>query len=462
VFTGATPPAGAVATDLWFNTANGQLYALYNDGSSTQWVSISKVGPKGDAGLPQKVIMSQLAPPSPAVGDLWFNTDKAQLYAWYNDGSSTQWVSISRTGPQGDAGLQGATGPQGVKGDKGDTGAAGATGPVGATGPQGPQGVKGDKGDTGSKGDPTRVITSSTPPGSAVPTDLWFNTTNGQLYAYYNDGNSTQWVSISKVGPIGPQGLPQKVLLSQLAPVSPVVGDLWFNTDTCVLYTWYDDGSSKQWVSISRTGPQGEKGDKGDDSTVPGPIGPQGIQGVKGDKGDTGDKGDKGDQGIQGIQGVQGIQGIQGIQGTANTASVSSIPPTSPVPGDLWFNSINGQLYAWYNDGSSSQWISVSKVGPQGFTGEAAGFATPQITTLPPGTPATVSASGPDHNKQFTFGIPQGDKGDKGDKGAKGDPVTVGTGTVLPLTPDDGDLFYNTTTSKLQIYLTPGGWTNIN
>jgi len=153
------------------------------------------------------------------------------------------------------------------------------------------------------------------------------------------------------------------------------------------------------------------------------------------------------------------------------------------VAGDLWFNTTNGQLYAYYNDGSSTQWISISKVGPvgpvgpqgpigntgpqgpqgiKGDTGAAAGFATPQIITLAPGASATVARSGPDHAAVFTFGIPQGDKGDKGLKGDKGDPVTVGTGNVLPTTPDDGDLFYNTTTNKLQIYLTPGGWTDIN
>jgi hypothetical protein len=100
--------------------------------------------------------------------------------------------------------------------------------------------------------------------------------------------------------------------------------------------------------------------------------------------------------------------------------------------------------------------------GDKGNTGAPAGFGTPQITTLAPSAGATVSRSGPDYAAVFTFGLPQGVKGDTGAKGDKGDPVTVGTGTAKPLTPDDGDLFYDTTTSKLQIYLTVGGWTNIN
>jgi hypothetical protein len=59
-------------------------------------------------------------------------------------------------------------------------------------------------------------------------------------------------------------------------------GDCWFNTDNARLYCWYDDGDSQQWVSISKTGPKGDvgpAGPTGPGSTVPGPQGPQGIPG---------------------------------------------------------------------------------------------------------------------------------------------------------------------------------------
>ena len=39
--------------------------------------------------------------------------------------------------------------------------------------------------------------------------------------------------------------------------------------------------------------------------------------------------------------------------------TMSATPPTTPVAGDLWFNSNKSTLYAFYNDGSSSQWVSV-------------------------------------------------------------------------------------------------------
>lgn len=79
-------------------------------------------------------------------------------------------------------------------------------------------------------------------------------------------------------------------------------------------------------------------------------------------------------------------------------------PPDNPKEGDIWFNPENGQLYVWYVDPNSEQWVSISKSGP-------------------PGNVET---------------------------------------TAQPSPPKEGDLFYNKSTSKLQIYLTVGGWTDIN
>jgi microcystin-dependent protein len=33
------------------------------------------------------------------------------------------------------------------------------------------------------------------------------------------------------------------------------------------------------------------------------------------------------------------------------------IPPTNPEPGELWFDSVSLQLYVWYDDGTSAQWV---------------------------------------------------------------------------------------------------------
>ena len=53
---------------------------------------------------------SDTTPTSPAVGDLWFNTSNGYTYLYYNDGSSSQWVSISNSGA-GAQGVVSATSP---------------------------------------------------------------------------------------------------------------------------------------------------------------------------------------------------------------------------------------------------------------------------------------------------------------------------------------------------------------
>ena len=55
----------------------------------------------------------------------------------------------------------------------------------------------------------------------------------------------------------------------------------------------------------------------------------------------------------------------EGIE-LAQTASVGDNAPTSPDNGDLWWDSSTGQMYIYYVDGSSNQWISISNPGETG------------------------------------------------------------------------------------------------
>lgn len=36
-------------------------------------------------------------------------------------------------------------------------------------------------------------------------------------------------------------------------PANPTAGTFWFNTEEGRLYTWYDDGDSIQWVDVTGT-----------------------------------------------------------------------------------------------------------------------------------------------------------------------------------------------------------------
>lgn len=48
-------------------------------------------------------------------------------------------------------------------------------------------------------------------------------------------------------------------------------------------------------------------------------------------------------------------------------ATIGDTAPGSPSAGDLWWNSANGQMYTYYNDGTSSQWVVANS-----FTGGSA------------------------------------------------------------------------------------------
>ena len=96
----------------------------------------------------------------------------------------------------------------------------------------------------------TNVTVSDTAPSGAVAGDQWFNSTDGSLYVYYNDGSSSQWVGIS-----GPAGASESSGSSVTAYANTAafpssgntVGDFAFASDTKALYNW--DGA--EWDRIN-------------------------------------------------------------------------------------------------------------------------------------------------------------------------------------------------------------------
>jgi len=47
------------------------------------------------AGVPVSVYVADSAPPNPAVGQLWWDSDSGNLFIWFADPDSTQWVQVS-------------------------------------------------------------------------------------------------------------------------------------------------------------------------------------------------------------------------------------------------------------------------------------------------------------------------------------------------------------------------------
>jgi hypothetical protein len=116
-------------------------------------------------------------------------------------------------------------------------------------------------------------------------------------------GSAVTVVSVSGgvgiVSITGGGGGGSQVSVSTVAPSSPTEGDLWYNSNLGRTFVYYDDSSSQQWVDVA-------------------PF----------------------NQG-----------------GTNSTVIVSSSAPTSPVEGQLWYNTILARTFIYYGDGSSSQWV---------------------------------------------------------------------------------------------------------
>ena len=79
------------------------------------------------------------------------------------------------------------------------------------------------------------------------------------------------------------------VTILDTPPVNPAPGELWWESDTGDLYLYYKDADSEQWVTTN-TGGRGDPGDPGDKGQK-GEVGAQGVSGCEGDTRSTGSKG---------------------------------------------------------------------------------------------------------------------------------------------------------------------------
>ena len=64
-----------------------------------------------------------------------------------------------------------------------------------------------------------------------------------------------------------------------------------------------------------------------------------------------------------GVYGSSNGGGIVNNKAAAGIAYISDTAPPYPVPGQMWWHSDTGNLYIYYNDGSSSQWVQINTVG---------------------------------------------------------------------------------------------------
>lgn len=139
-------------------------------------------------------------------------------------------------------------------------------------------------------------------------------------------------------------------------------------------------------------GPQGTTGPTGAASTVTGPTGYTGATGATGPTG-SGATGTTGPTGRTGATGATGRGPFLFYQDTAPLPS----DPRPPLPGDFWYDSLNGRTMIWLDDGTSLQWVAVSIAGPQGATGPTGrtGPTGPTGITGPTGVTGNTGPTGP-------------------------------------------------------------------
>ena len=143
------------------------------------------------------------------------------------------------------------------------------------------------------------VNVGDNPPNTPTPNEgeLWWESDTGDLYIYYNDGDSSQWVMANSGG---------RGLTGDKGEVGP-------------------KGEKGQKGELGNTGSQGDKGEKGAPSTVAGDKGQKGEVGATGSGGSTGSTGDKGQKGEVGATGSGGSTGSAGDKGQKGESGESGM-----------------------------------------------------------------------------------------------------------------------------------------
>ena len=370
------PPGSPSSGDLWWDSDIGELYIYYADGDSNQWVET--------AGGSETVTISDAAPPSPNAGDLWWESDTGTLKIYYSDGDSNQWVDANAGILQSivnywesdnvgihtiaSVGIGSTTAQAGYKlvvgGDALVTGiltvgqstltldGSNNTVQVGTALTLGhTQGIQFHTQNLHSEGFEVNNVNAS---GIVTATDgldgIGIHSAGVSIHAgiitslnFIGAGNTFAvnggTVDISIAGGGG-----ASVAVSTNAPTNPDEGDLWWDSDTGKMAVYYDDPNSSQWVSVSNAGPTGAQGDTGSTGAqgAAGATGAQGAtgsgatgaQGATGSGGATGAQGDTGAAGAAGAQGAtgsggatgaQGDTGATGAQGAAGSASLTNV-----------------------------------------------------------------------------------------------------------------------------------------
>lgn len=162
------------------------------------------------------------------------------------------------------------------------------------------------------------------------------------------------------------------------APTGADANTFWWDSNNGQLYIFFDDGDTQQWVQVvgakgeqGEVGPEGPVGPEGAASTVPGPVGPEGPEGPQGESGPVGPAGGIAEAPNDGkTYGRKSLAWAEVVAGGGGASiAVGDTPPASPQANALWWESDTGALFLYFNDGNTSQWVQVNGGGGSPQTG---------------------------------------------------------------------------------------------
>jgi hypothetical protein len=150
--------------------------------------------------------------------------------------------------------------------------------------------------------------------------------------------------------------------------------------------------------------------------------------------------------------GIATKQYVDAHGGGGVSVTVGATPPASPAVGALWWDTNGGQLYVWYNDGNSSQWVAASNSGAGPYLPLTGGALTgPLILSADPTAALGAVTKQYSDTKLPKLGVTDGSDASAGQIGEvisavntagvaapNGTPVNIAS---IPLTPGDWDVF---------------------
>lgn len=226
----------------------GQLASIGVSGSGTVGGDFAVTGNITGGGLRKYAQTS--APVNPVVGDVWYKTDTDVYYTYINDGTSSYWIDYASAAVSNSAATAGTNVDfqitSGTPSTDTSTGALTVVGGVGVSG------------NINSNNINTTTLVATNIQGqnfyfangtsvAAAITGTYSNANViGLLAGAISTGNIVSSGDITATGNITGGGIRKTTSLT--APVNPVVGDLWYKTDTDVLYQYINDGSNTYWV----------------------------------------------------------------------------------------------------------------------------------------------------------------------------------------------------------------------